>query len=117
MLYIILVVSLIFISVALHETAHVAAAKWLGFKFKGLFFRWNKIGVKIEGDITSDSWLIPAAGLVATLYLFLLFAFLGLFYPVFSLLAICNLLLLIINTIPIKATDGWYIKKYIKRPN
>ena len=79
MLLIILFVAL---SIALHELAHIVAAKKVGWNFKGIRFKWYGIKIILEQNNNKEFvWIIAYAGLITTLYLSLIFFIIGAFYP------------------------------------
>lgn len=97
-----------------HEYGHIFAAKKLGHTFHGFQYHWYGIGAKI--DITNnpkDLWKIALSGLLATFIICLISLSFVNFILIYYLFVL-NILILLINSIPIGPTDGRQIIKGLK---
>lgn len=119
MFYLIFILSLMVIfiigSVYVHEYGHALIAKMLRWKTHGMEWRWFGAGYKVEinKDRPQDIWMIAAGGLIATFSLFALGLWVSLILPAFLMLAYFNFFIFIMNILPFKGLDGYYIGKYI----
>lgn len=107
----------LFVSIVVHEAAHVFVAKRMGWTYHGLMFKplFFAVGVKLdpESEEKKGLWFIGIAGPISSVLLGLYF--LGLSYAsgqagiVFLSLAALNFTVAVINLIPTPITDGGHI--------
>lgn len=129
MIYLILILLILFIfmliSVYVHEYSHALFAKLLGWKLHGMTMNWKRgsMGYKVEinEDNPQDLWKIAAGGLLGSLALMLVSLGFSILWPGFLMLVYINFFIVLINIIPFKGSDGYYIFKrvikYFRHPN
>lgn len=106
-----LLVLFITASYLVHEYSHALVARLVGWETMGMTIRWYGAGykIKINQDKPKDIWKIAAGGLLGTALLILIGLSLSYIFPVFHILWGFNLVIFIINILPIKGLDGYYI--------
>lgn len=100
-------------SIYIHEYGHVWAAKKLGHKFHGFIYKWYGMGAKIELKNQRDLWKIASAGLIVTAAL-AAFSYPFINYLLINYLFTLNLMILLINIIPLGPSDGAQIVRGLR---
>ena len=104
-------------TVLVHEGAHAAMAKHLGWTLKGAGISKNKmlIGVKCSTEdpaIAKTAYLVALAGPAANVFFADFLLMLG--GPIAHTLFVFNLIVVIINLIPMPGTDGSLILRGLR---
>ena len=107
---------LILLTVFIHELGHVVAARMYGWKFKGVKIKWYGPNVKMLGpeDAIKNMWKIALAGPAASFLLAFIFLLLSPISPIFLYFFYFNLIIIIINLMPIPKSDGTLILKSLR---
>ena len=96
------------VALVLHEGAHAAVTCARGLRVKGVVISWKGIGVRRERGTDLDTALIAAAGPLLNL------ALAALSHNSESML-VGNLIVGIINLLPVPGSDGWKVLSYLAR--
>lgn len=107
---------IVVVTTLVHEGGHALAARAVGWRIDGVVVRWYGIGLKVEGDgaaPVSAVAKIAAGGIIATALLagacFVLSSVSVYFWVAFVL----NAVLLVVNLIPVPASDGRHLLRAI----
>lgn len=107
---------LIVASIAVHEGAHLLAAKKYNWEITGFKIKYSGffVALKANNNNISHLWKVALAGPIATLLLCILFFLLAQHSELFLIMFFLNSFVLGINLIPIKPADGWSIIRGLK---
>lgn len=85
-------------AVLLHETGHAVATKLLGLEFRGLVLDRRGFGIKRQRGASWENFVVSVAGPLVNLLLFFVVDDYG---------KIANGIMLLVNVLPLRGSDGY----------